>query len=907
MNARLIAIVTALSLVQGASRARAQCDDWQLGPFDNGTAPNGANNLIYASTTWDPDGSGPQPPLLVVGGDFTTIEGAPANYIAARDPATGDWQPLGSGVNGNVYALTLYNNELIAGGYFTFAGSQPANSIARWNGTSWQPLGTGMDFSVFALTVYNNELIAGGPFVTADGQPANYIARWNGSSWQPLGSGLEGTVYSLTVYGGELIAGGWFLAAGQQLANYIARWNGSSWQPLGTGMDSGVGSLTVYSNELIAGGLFTTAGGQPANHIARWNGSTWQPLGSGTDGEVIDLTVYNGELIAGGRFTFADGGPANHIAGWNGSSWQPLGGGTNDNVWDLIAYNGELVAGGVFTLAGGRPANRIARWNGFEWGPFGGGIVTNVQAMTEYVGRVVAGGEFHQSAGAGPTAHNIVAWDGLELSTLGAGMDGRVFALKAFKYPGISGDYELIAGGAFGRAGDVPAYFVARWDQDPFSPLPPPAWQAMGSGFDDEVYAIERFNNTTYAGGLFTASGLIGVNQIARWNETTDVWQGLGIGTDGAVLALKAYNGYLYVGGAFTTAGGIPTGGLARWDGSSWSVVGGFFVGTVYALEVHNGQLVIGGLFPGINNSPNLAQYDGSTYSTFGTGGTDAAVRALRSAGTRLYVGGDFFTAGGVTAKRLAYWDGTWHELRGGADNSVYALMWYHDEVHLGGTFQNVRNGAIPSPGWGKYRETGVPWIVTQPASQSVLSGATVAFKVQGASGYGGLSAQWYRMGAPLVDGPTGTGSTISGAGAHVLVISNVSPADAVLYHVVLSNACGSVTSWDALLTVDGVTAVEASGSPGAAVFEALGPNPTTGVAGLGFALPRDAEVRVRIHDVAGRRVRLIEVGRLPAGRHQATWDARGHDGQRVRAGLYFVTLEVDGRRLGVKRVTVLP
>ncbi len=900
MNARLIAIVTALSLVQGASRARAQCDDWQPALLDNGTAPNGANGSVEAMTVWDPDGSGPQPPLLVVGGQFTSIEGLSASYIAARNPATGDWQPLGSGTDKVVQTLTVYNNELIAGGSFASPGAR----IARWNGSLWQPLGGGLENTlnfgfVRSLTQYNGDLIAGGNFfVTVDGQLIAMIARWNGSSWQPLGNALNATVLALTVYG-DLIAGGEFGLPTQ----HIAGWDGSLWQPLGGGLNSAVNCLTAYGGELIAGGSFSMAGGNSANNIARWDGTSWQPLGSGTDATVRCLTVYNGELIVGGEFVTAGGPPANHIARWNGSFWQPLGSGTDGAVSSLTVYDGQLIVGGEFTSAGGRPANHIARWNGFEWGPFGGGTVTSVLAMTEYVGRVVAGGDFHQSAGAGPTAHNIVAWDGLELSTLGAGMDGRVFALKAFKYPGISGDYELIAGGSFGRAGDVPAYNIARWDQDPISVFPPPVWQAMGTGFVGDVYAIERFNNATYAGGEFIQP----VTRIARWNEATDTWEPLGSGMNGAVFALKAYNGYLYAGGVFTTADGIPTGGLARWNGSAWSQVGGNFIGTIYALEVHNGQLVIGGLFPGINNSPNLAQYDGSTYSTFGTGGTDLTVRALQSGGPRLYVGGDFFTAGGVTAKRIAYWDGAWHELRGGADNTVAALMWYHDEVHLGGTFQNVRNGAIPSPGWGKYRETGVPWIVTPPASQSVQSGADVAFSVQGASGYGGLTYQWYRKGAPLVNGATGTGSTVSGATAHVLVVSNVSPADAVYYHVVLSNSCGSVTSWDALLTVDGVTAVEASGSPGATVFEALGPNPSHGASRLAFSLARDAQVRVQVHDVAGRRVRLIEVGRLPAGRHQATWDARASNGQQVRAGLYFVGLEVDGRRLGVKRVTMLP
>ena len=89
-------------------------------------------------------------------------------------------------------------------------------------------------------------------------------------------------------------------------------------------------------------------------------------------------------------------------------------------------------------------------------------------------------------------------------------------------------------------------------------------------------------------------------------------------------------------------------------------------------------------------------------------------------------------------------------------------------------------------------------------------------------------------------------------------------------------------------------------------LFEAIGPNPTGGTTRLSFALAREAEVRVEIRDIAGRRVRGIDVGTLPAGRHQAAWDVRHDDGDRVRPGIYFVTLEADGKDLGVKRLTVL-
>ena len=204
-----------------ALSARADCPPEWL----PGEGVPGLDGPVYATTTWDPDGPGGQPELLVVGGAFTVAGDVIANNIAAWDGTT--WQPLGSGTNDVVLTLTVYNGDLVAGGWFTTAGGNPASRIARWNGTTWQPLGSGMTDWVWALTVYNGELIAGGWFTTAGGNPASYIARWNGATWQPLGSGMNNYVLALTVYppqAAELIAGGYFTTAGGQVSAYWARW-----------------------------------------------------------------------------------------------------------------------------------------------------------------------------------------------------------------------------------------------------------------------------------------------------------------------------------------------------------------------------------------------------------------------------------------------------------------------------------------------------------------------------------------------------------------------------------------------------------------------------------------------------------------------------------------------------------
>jgi len=172
---------------------------------------------------------------LYAGGRFRFAGGRPANLVARWDGSS--WAPLGSGIANitgfeAVYRLGVYNSEIVAAGAFTVAGGQRVNHIARWNGSAWGSFGSGMGPYcndpwcrwVGPVAVYRGDLIAGGQFTTAGGQPANYIARWNGSSWAPLGPGLNDAVIALFVHNNELLVGGRFTAAGGQPSAYWARW-----------------------------------------------------------------------------------------------------------------------------------------------------------------------------------------------------------------------------------------------------------------------------------------------------------------------------------------------------------------------------------------------------------------------------------------------------------------------------------------------------------------------------------------------------------------------------------------------------------------------------------------------------------------------------------------------------------
>jgi hypothetical protein len=69
-------------------------------------------------------------------------------------------------------------------------------------------------------------------------------------------------------------------------------------------------------------------------------------------------------------------------------------------------------------------------------------------------------------------------------------------------------------------------------------------------------------------------------------------------------------------------------------------------------------------------------------------------------------------------------------------------------------------------------------------------------------------------------------------------------------------------------------------------------PNPTRGGAAIHLSLPHATRARLAIHDVAGRTVRLLVNGALPAGERTVAWDGRNAAGGLVASGLYFVRLE---------------
>ena len=728
--------------------AHAQCDFlWR-----SGDAQVGAGGEATCSTIWDPDGAGPRPPLLVVGGYFNGAGGKYSPGIAAWNGVA--WQSLG-GTYGTS-AVTVYRGELYRDdGY-----------IQKWNGLSWVPISAGTPHYSLAMIEFDGQLVVAGDFQSINGISANNIASWDGASWKALGSGITGgdypVVYSLAVYENALIASGFFTMAGGISARGIARWNGSEWEAFGGGVSSagGIGTSIVRDGALIVGGIFNEIGGVSANNIAQWTGSSWHPMGAGLYDSVTSVTTYRNEVIAGGGF--------DSISRWTGTSWEPIGELYAPYPYTMCAYRDELFVCTPSIQHTGLELQGMALWNGTKWRAVGDGINAEVRSLEVSGNELFVGGDFYTVAGR--SCRLICRSDGPSWLPVGVGSNSGFHVASMINFDG-----RLIAGGPFTRIGGINVNGIASWNGTTWSSFPSgspgeatafatyqdklivgtsydgvhswdgSSWHQVGSSSSFDIRALTVYAGDIIAGGeLYTSSGGVYFNHIAKWNGST--WQPLGTGLNWHVNALTVYSGELIVGGEFTTAGGLPANRIAKWNGSVWQPLGTGFSTTVTALVCYDGQLFAGrGANPATSNPTAISAWNGSTWLPKATG-----IRVEK----------------------------------------VSAFCLYRGSLYCGGKFWPVDGNGSPH-----YLDALVPTdpqpvvITQQPIRQSVNPGQTISISVT-ADACPKPYYQWRKDSMVLADG-----GRISGAVGPNLTITGATLSDVGRYDCVVDNGVGSVTS----------------------------------------------------------------------------------------------------------------
>jgi hypothetical protein len=225
-------------------------------------------------------------------------------------------------------------------------------------------------------------------------------------------------------------------------------------------------------------------------------------------------------------------------------------------------------------------------------------------------------------------------------------------------------------------------------------------WNNFAPNLNGTIYAIDvDLNGNVYVGGSFANIGtLTDVNNIAKWNSTSNAWEALGTtkGVIGTVYAIKVdASNNVYIGGRFNTAGGITVNNIAMWNGT-WNTVGSSIniglvgndgtstTATVFCITLYKNILYIGGTFSFVKDTVislnNIVVWNNISYSALGNGAIGNQVSSIAIYNDVLYASGRFTTinksTGAYTTNNIASFNLTdnpnnyWNNLLNGLGTS---------------------------------------------------------------------------------------------------------------------------------------------------------------------------------------------------------------------------------------------
>jgi hypothetical protein len=404
-------------------------------------------------------------------------------------------------------------------------------------------------------------------------------------------------------------------------------------------------------------------------------------------------------------------------------------------------------------------------------------------------------------------------------------------------------------------------------------------WSSLGTGsqngVNNRVSALAMVGNEVFVGGYFTWAGGVSANYVARFNTQTNTWSTLGTGSQNGVnnwvYALAVSGNEVFVGGLFTSAGGVSANRVARFNTltNTWSALGtgssNGVSGPVFALAVVGNEVVVGGNFTSAGgvSANRVARFNTqtNTWSSLGTGssnGVNDVVNALAVVGNEVYVGGWFTLAGGVFASRVARYNDP--------DNPLPVEL-----VSFRGTAtaQGVQ----------------LTW---QTATELNNAGFEVRRKTAGEDF---VTIASYRF-DPSLRGKGTTSSTTT----YSFVDATVEAGKTYTYRLRSVDYDGTIHDYAQTVSVEVREPVQARGYEYA--LEQNYPNPFNPTTTIRYSLKETGKVSVRVYDVMGREVKVLVDGVQGAGEYSVVMDATG-----LSSGVYVYQLRAGGLLLTRKMV----
>lgn len=512
-----------------------------------------------------------------------------------------------------------------------------------------------------------------------------------------------------------------------EFAGDVERSAGSIWKEAAAVdaiVDDGLGGWFVA-------GTFAYAGGLECSRLAhvRADLSIDRRFCMEPNGAVVTLARHGPTLYLGGLFTRIAGTARGRLAALDIGSgrllaWAPKIGGPTlydrstpvpNSVNAIVARGSTIYIGGLFGRVDGVSRHNLAAVDTatgrvLSWSADIGDYFGTVNALAVDGGRVYVGGAFHKIGSASrsglaavdTSAGTVLGWNP-EPSLPVDPYYGTVVSIVVTR-PAV------YIGGGFSKVGGQPRRGFAAVDALNGRPL------ALRADADGIVRSIALTDDRVYIGGDFThlaGRARTGLAAVARHSGSVLAWNPAPVG---AVAAIETTGDGVMVGGYFTAMSPQSAPGLAAIDRNGKPVPGWHVLvdGSVASLALRGDTLYLGGDFHHVGGMPRegLAAVSTTTGRVLGwdprLGEHNYGVTCIAPAGDVIYVGGDFYSVGGVPQQAVAALDTAtgavkdWRPLLRGTNTSdhhatVNAIAVVGGAVYVGGGFDLVA-GAEHAP-----------------------------------------------------------------------------------------------------------------------------------------------------------------------------------------------------------------
>jgi len=631
-----------------------------------------ANSTVGSGSIGDPGIVVQSDGKIIVGGNFTTWNGATVGYIVRlNSDGTRDTTfttNTGTGAAGSIYALAVQSDgKILIVGNFTTWNAVTVGYIVRLNAdgtrdtTFTTNTGTGAAVPIYAVVVQSDgKIVLGGAFTTWNGTTVNRIVRLNSDGTRDTvfttntGTAASvGNIYALAVQpsDGKIILGGNVTTWNGVAVNRIVRLNTDGTRDTafttntGTGAAGAIYVIKIQSDsKILLGGGFTSWNGATVGYIVRLNSDGTRDTtfttnnGTGANGIIYTLSIQSdGKILIGGVFTAWNGTTANtttRIAS-NGALDTTFatnigtGGGATYTAFAIaVQSDGKIIVGGTFTTWTNVTVNRIVRLNSDGTMPISGAIDGSIaiapNGYTGYPnggpgfavqsdGKIIVGGGFTAWSGVGVNRIVRLNSDGTRdtafSTNIGTGPNSFVQAVA------IQSDGKIIVGGAFTTWNGATVGYIVRLNTD--GTRDTTFTTNTGTGAGSAVYSIAiQSDGKIILGGAFTTWNGITTNRVVRLNA------------DGTKdTAYSTNNGTAYSGGAITGIA-IQTNGSAVFVGNTGATTSTWNGTSVYQIFRLNSAGTIDTTF-----STNVGTAGGATIAL--------SALAIQSDG-KIIVGGSF-------------------------------------------------------------------------------------------------------------------------------------------------------------------------------------------------------------------------------------------------------------------------